>query len=340
MRDNVLGLHAVVAMDVDNDTVASVRTGCTTRKNVAGYDFTGLLCGAEGTLGVVTQATLRVWPIPGCCAAGRLSFATLTAAARAVAELLAIGVDVVRCELLDAASVRAFRTVQQQPTSSSSSSSSHKEVEEEEGDTLEEVPTLFLELQAPTETILREQMDMVNDSIGSFPEMRRAKWATGVADRQALWKARHSLYHAAIASRPGATSALVTDACVNLSHLPSLLEATAADVRTAGLVGPCFGHAGDGSFHCILPVSIETDTDEYWDRVHWVNHNLLQRTLAVGGTVTGEHGIGTGKRKYLEQQYGPGAIHMMRAIKRALDPHGLFNPGKVLDVEVEEQYNT
>eukprot|EP00977_Amphora_coffeiformis_P028266 scaffold34919_cov155-Amphora_coffeaeformis.AAC.3 len=334
MRDNLLGLQAVLAMDDDNknnnnNTTAAtlVQTGCTTRKNAAGYDLTSLLCGAEGTLGVVTQATLRVWPVPACCAAGRLSFTTLTAAARAVAELLAVGVDVVRCELLDAASVRAFCTVQKQQQ--------QHQTDDEEG-TLEEVPTLFLELQGPTETILQEQMDMVNELIGSYPETRHVKWATAVADRQALWKARHSLYYAAIASRPEATSALVTDACVNLSHLPALLEATAADVQTAGLVGPCFGHAGDGSFHCILPVSAETDSDEYWERVQWVNDNLLQRTLAVGGTVTGEHGIGTGKRKYLERQYGPGAIQMMRAIKRALDPHGLFNPGKVLELEVEK----
>jgi D-lactate dehydrogenase (cytochrome) len=118
---------------------------------------------------------------------------------------------------------------------------------------------------------------------------------------------------------------------VPLSHLPALLEATAADVRAEGIVGPCFGHAGDGSFHCILPVS-DNDPPAYWERVHRVNANLLRRTLAVGGTCTGEHGVGAGKIPYLEEQYGPGAVHAMKLIKQSLDPYGLMNPGKVVDM--------
>lgn len=313
MRDNLLGLQAVLA----NDQATVVRTGCTTRKNSAGYDLTSLLCGSEGTLAVITQATLRVWPVPACVVAGRAAFVSLAAAARAVAALTSVGVDLVRCEILDAASVKAFNTYNQQQNGATQD--------------LELVPTLFFELQGASESILQQQVDLVSEVLQD-DKTADTQWAWEAGARQALWKARHSLYYAAIASRPKATNAIVTDACVNLSHLPALLEATAADVQAAGLVGPCFGHAGDGSFHCILPVS-EEDTEDYWQRVHKVNDNLLQRTLAVGGTVTGEHGVGTGKIKYLEQQYGPGAVQMMRLIKSSLDPHGLLNPGKVLEDE-------
>jgi D-lactate dehydrogenase (cytochrome) len=322
MRDNVLGLQAILA----TDDAALLRTGGTTLKNSAGYDLTRLLCGSEGTLAVLTQATLRVWPVPTVTVAGRWQFKTLTAAGRAVALMRASGVDaLVRCEVLDASSVAAFLAYNERQSTSSSTQSHYN-------DNLALLPTLFLELQGATDAAVQEQVDLVTVLLQEETP-HAGEWATDADARTALWKARHSLYYAAMASRPGggATGALVTDAAVGLSHLPALLEATAADVKAAGLHGPCFGHAGDGSFHCILAVR-DDDTPEYWSKVHSVNQRLLERTLAVGGTVTGEHGIGVGKRQYLRQQYGDDTVNAMRLLKKAWDPYNLLNPGKVFTV--------
>ena len=327
MRENVLGLQAVLASDA---TAPIIHTGGTTTKNAAGYDLTRLLIGSEGTLGVITQATLRLWPVPAAVTAGRIQFESLTAAARAVALLRASGVDsLTRCELLDAASVQAFLTyqAQQQQQQQQQSLSSSSDISTQ----LELLPTLFVELQGASDEILAQQVDFVNTLLQDETP-HPAVWATDADARTNLWKCRHSLYYAAVASRPGgATGALVTDACVGLRHLPALLEATAADVQAQDeLHGPCFGHAGDGSFHCILAVR-DDDDDAYWRKIHAVNDALLQRTLAVGGTVTGEHGIGAGKRQYLRQQYGDTTVQAMRLLKQAWDPYHILNPGKIFN---------
>ena len=137
------------------------------------------------------------------------------------------------------------------------------------------------------------------------------------------------MYYASLNLRPGSKDAILTDACVPLSKFAEIIQATAKDVKELRVVGPCFGHAGDGNFHCILPV-VEGDSKEYLDKLHKVNNNLIQRTLKAGGTCTGEHGVGYGKIKYLEQQYGQGAVHTMKAIKQSLDPNNIMNPGKVI----------
>ena len=155
------------------------------------------------------------------------------------------------------------------------------------------------------------------------------KFTADEEERKSLWEARHKLFFASIASRPGAESAIVTDACVPLSSFANVITETVEDVKRHNVVGPCFGHAGDGNFHCILPI-LPDDSDEYISKLHLVNDNLIQRTIQVGGTCTGEHGVGYGKIKYLTQQYGKGGVKMMKQIKQGLDPNNIMNPGKVV----------
>jgi len=194
-----------------------------------------------------------------------------------------------------------------------------------------------LELSAVTEMALQEQVDLVQEILSGNDEdddQAAQDWqiATREQERMELWKARHGLYYAALQSRPGSSiGAVVTDACVPLSELAKVLTATAQDVEEKGVVGPCFGHAGDGNFHCILPI-LENEDEVYWGKINSIKENLIQRTLEVGGTCTGEHGIGFDKKKYLKQQYSGETIEMMKVIKKALDPKNLLNPGKVVDV--------
>jgi D-lactate dehydrogenase (cytochrome) len=168
----------------------------------------------------------------------------------------------------------------------------------------------------------------VNDFNGS-----NFQSASDEGTRQALWAARHRLYYSSIALKEGATprSTLLTDACVPLSHFANILAATANDVKELGVVGPCFGHAGDGNFHCIMPMA-DSDSDDYRKRAFQVNENLIERVISVGGTCTGEHGVGYGKKKYLERMYGEGGVDMMASVKKSLDPWNILNPGKIVDI--------
>lgn len=220
-----------------------------------------------------------------------------------------------RCELLDSSSVKAFNKYNKDSNNGV--------------DCMEEKPTLFLEIQASSHATLLEVLANVKEicceDFGGLDFQAR----TDPDERSALWAARHELYYASIRLRPNATTAILTDACVPLSSFASVVEATAHDVESEDVVGPIFGHAGDGNFHCILPISNEEDAD-YLERVHAVNDRLIKRTLEVGGTCTGEHGVGYGKTKYLEKQYCTGALDMMWAIKQSLDPNRIMNPGKVI----------
>ena len=310
-RENILALECVLA---SAPSAPIVQAGTRALKNSAGYDLLSLMCGAEGTLGVITSVSVRLHPIPQHVVAAVCIFDSLAHAAQAVAAIKLCEVPVSRCELLDATSVEAFNAYNHQAGQSSS-----REVK----------PTLFLEFQGSSEASLQEQVSMteaicIEDHGGSSFE-----FASSEEDRKVLWSARHSLALAAVALRPGSTGAIITDACVPLSQFASLIQATVADVKQYDVVGPCFGHAGDGNLHCILPVK-DDDPQDYLDRLEKVNENLIARTLQAGGTCTGEHGIGYGKMKYLERQYGPGAVHMMKAIKGALDPMNIMNPGKVV----------
>jgi len=305
MRENVLGLRAVLASG------ELFSTGGRARKSSAGYDLTRLLVGSEGTLAVITEVALRLQAVPAAAAAAVCLFPSLSAAASAVALVLQSGVPVSRCEILDGRTVAAFNAYA-------------VEVPD-----LVEGPTLLFEFEGTSEASVAEQAEISAECCaehggGSF------EWSTKAEERRRLWQARHATYYASLALRPGSRG-IVTDAAVPISQLAQVMEATAADVTASNVVGPIFGHAGDGNFHCIL-LSHPDDPAEYTERLHAVHYRLLERALACGGTCTGEHGIGIGKKAWLRKQHGDGAVGVMRAIKIALDPLNILNPDKVVDV--------
>ena len=281
MRENVLGLRAVLASG------ELVSTGGRARKSSAGYDLTRLLVGSEGTLAVITEVALRLQAVPAVAAAAVCLFPSLSAAASAVALVLQSGVPVSRCEILDGRTVAAFNAYA-------------AEVPD-----LVEGPTLLFEFEGTSEASVAEQAEISAECCaehggGSF------EWSTKAEERRRLWQARHATYYASLALRPGSRG-IVTDAAVPISQLAQVMEATAADVTASNVVGPIFGHAGDGNFHCIL-LSHPDDPAEYTERLHAVHYRLLERALACGGTCTGEHGIGIGKKAWLRKQHGDGAV--------------------------------
>jgi D-lactate dehydrogenase (cytochrome) len=306
MRENTLGLTAVTASG------EVVHTGGRARKSSAGYDLTRLLIGSEGTLAIITEAQLKLHPLPSSVSAATCTFPTLTDAANAVAQLLQCGVPVSRSEIVHASAIAAFNAYA-------------KDVPDKE-----ELPHIFLELEGVSDEAVAAAAEVArmccdDNSGGAF------EWASDEAERKRLWAARHGTYYASLALRPG-SKGIVTDAVVPISRMAEVMSATADDVEDAGVMGPIFGHAGDGNFHCILLVK-EDDPPEYVERLNSIHHRLIRRTLEAGGSCTGEHGIGFGKKEYLREQHGEPAIEMMRTLKRALDPHGIFNPAKVIDVD-------
>jgi D-lactate dehydrogenase (cytochrome) len=267
MRENILALECVLP----DGTIA--RCGTHALKSSAGYDLVSLMCGSEGTLGVITSVSVKLHPIPEHIMSAVCVFDNLQSAAAAVAALKLTNVPVARCELLDAPSVQAFN----QYNKSRGYQAEPREV----------LPTLFFEFHGPSEASVQEQVIMtqsicVHDYGGS-----NFQFESDEGKRKALWSARHDLYYATLALRPGATGAIVTDCCVPLSKFANLISNTAQQVLDLNVVGPCFGHAGDGNLHCILPVR-DDDNDEYLSRLHEVNDSLIRRTLEAGGTCTGE----------------------------------------------------
>ena len=255
-------------------------------------------------------------------------FESLADAANAVAVMKLSEIPMVRCELLDATSVAAFNQSLSADTSGGGGDGG--------GTIMEERPTLFLEFQGPSRASVEEQLRSTQticaDFGGSGFEHKSSE-----DDRRALWAARHGLYYAAIHHlRENTTTAVLTDACVPLSRFADAIAETVRDVADAGLVGPCFGHAGDGNFHCILPITDDEDED-YLSRVMAVQDRIVRRALEAGGTCTGEHGVGYGKIKYLKDQFGPGAVRTMELVKRGLDPNNILNPGKVVVVPVANE---
>lgn len=311
MRENVLGLECVLP----DGTVA--KCGSRALKSSAGYDVTALMTGSEGTLGIITNVTVRLHPIPDHIVAAVCVFEDLFSAAEATAAVKLSGIPVARCELLDESSVDAFNQYNQ-----SRNKDAHIEP-------MEVKPTLFFEFHGAVSSAVEEQARQTEAICMTDYGGSNFQFTSNETDRKELWAARHNLYYASLALRPGCKDAVLTDACVPLSKFAELISLTAQDVKEHGVVGPCFGHAGDGNFHCILPV-MESDSDSYIANVHHVNDNLIRRTLEAGGSCTGEHGVGYGKIKYLESQYGPGGVHMMRLIKQSLDPLNIMNPGKVV----------
>ena len=300
MADNVLALEVVLA----DGTV--IRTGSRAAKSSAGYDLTRLMIGSEGTLGVITEATLRLRGIPETVLGGIAAFPDLDSAVSAVILLVQMGLDIGRVELLDAMQIRACNAYSKLD--------------------LEETVTLFFECTG-TEVVAQ-------DTAETFAEIARdagathIDWSTDPDTRNKLWAARHDSYWAALALRPGCKG-LVSDACVPISALAENISAAQADLDAKGLIGTILGHVGDGNFHVVLMTDPE-DADEA-ARVEDFLHAITLRAQAAGGTCTGEHGIGQGKMGALAEEVGP-ALVAMRAVKAALDPKGILNPGKIFSI--------
>jgi D-lactate dehydrogenase (cytochrome) len=301
MKDNVLGLTAVLA----NGEV--VTTGRRAKKSSAGYDLTRLLIGSEGTLGVITSLTLKLHGIPEAIAGGHCPFPSVEAACNATIMTIQSGIPVARIELLDEVQVRATNIYSKL--------------------SLPETPMLFVEFHGSPASVA-EQSERFNE-IAAEHGGASFEWATKAEDRTRLWQARHDAALACKVLRPGG-QVVATDVCVPISRLAECVMATQRDIVANRLVAPIVGHVGDGNFHVAIVVNME-DTDEV-KAVEGMMERLAERALAMEGTCTGEHGIGQGKMKYLEPEHGAAALDAMRAIKRALDPDDIMNPGKIVAV--------
>src|SRR5262252_245405 len=301
MKDNVLALKVVLA---SGEVMTTARRA---KKSAAGYDLTRLIVGSEGTLGVITELTLRLAGIPEAIAAGVCPFPTVEACCNATILTIQSGIPVARIELLDALQVKACNAYSRLA--------------------LPETPMLFLEFHG-SEAGVAEQSQRFGEiarDLGGGP----FDWATKPEDRSRLWQARHDAYWAGRVLRPGA-QALATDVCVPISRLAECVTATQRDVAELGLVAPILGHVGDGNFHLSLLVDMADEAEV--KRVKALSERLVARALAMDGTSTGEHGVGQGKMKYLAGELGGPALAAMAAIKRALDPDDIMNPGKIVAI--------
>ncbi len=299
MRDNVLGLEVVLA---DGRVI---RTGSRARKSSAGYDLTALFVGAEGTLGLITELTLKLRGQPEAVSAAICAFPDTESAVDAVIATIQSGIPMARIEYLDAASAAAFNAYAKAD--------------------FPLVPHLMVEFHGSTSGAAEDAR--------RFGEIAAEFGATGfrhaqkTEERNELWRMRHNAYYAILATRPGAT-ALTTDICVPISRLAEAIEETAADIAAASIPGPILGHVGDGNFHAALLV--EPGNVRELEAAKKLAARMAERALRLGGTVTGEHGIGMGKTRYMRAEHGEG-WDVMATIKRALDPEGIMNPGKLVE---------
>ncbi|MDF1620135.1 FAD-binding oxidoreductase [Pseudothioclava nitratireducens] len=298
MRDNVAALEVVLA----DGTV--IRTGSGARKSAAGYDLTALMLGSEGTLGIITELTLRLHGQPEAVSSAVCAFESFEAAVETVQMTIQMGIPMARIEFVDEQVARMFNAAN--------------------GTELPEKPHLMIEFHG-SEQAVAEQSERFGEVVAEMGGADFA-WATTTEDRNRLWKMRHGAYPACLAARPGCMG-LVTDICVPISRLAEAVAETRADIAEAGLQGPILGHVGDGNFHAIL--LLDRDDAEELARAKTVAGRLAERALRLGGTVTGEHGVGLGKRGYMEAEHGVG-WQVMGAIKTALDPLGILNPGKLI----------
>ena len=299
MKDNILALEAVMA---DGQVI---RTGTRAKKSSAGYDLTRLLIGSEGTLGLITELTVKLQGVPEVIAGGICSFPSVEAACNAVINTIQYGIPVARIELLDTVQVCACNRYS--------------------GLELPEETLLLLEFHG-TKHGVGEQSEMFGEIASEYTPYE-FKWTTDQEARTKLWKARHNAFWAAMALVPGGI-AMSTDVCVPISRLAECVEDTRRDIEESGIIAPIVGHVGDGNFHT-LPIALPDDV-EAWKRIQSFVERLSERAIAMDGTCTGEHGIGQGKIKYLRQEMGP-AIDMMIAVKQALDPNDILNPGKLFN---------
>tara|TARA_B100001059_G_scaffold97433_1_gene96700 strand:- start:1886 stop:3259 length:1374 start_codon:yes stop_codon:yes gene_type:complete len=298
MRDNVIGLQVVLA---DGRVI---RTGTRARKTAAGYDLTALFVGSEGTLGLITEIGLRLHPRPEAISAGIVAFERMDQAVRAVVDTIQLSLPMARLEFVDAATAAAFNL--------------YASAE------MAEKPHLLFELHGSEQSVA--------EHAHSFGEICSAvggeafQWSSQTEERTALWTLRHNAYYAILASRPGAR-AIVTDICVPISRLAEAVEETRADIAASPITGPILGHVGDGNFHAIL--LIDPDNAAEHSAALRMSDRMVDRALHLGGTATGEHGVGMGKLKFMDQEHGP-AWGLMGDLKRQLDPQNILNPGKLV----------
>ena len=301
MRENVLGLEVVTASG------EVIRTGTRAKKSSAGYDLTRLMVGSEGTLGVITEITLRIYPLPEAISAAICSFPSIEAAVRTVIQVIQLGVPIARVELIDHNTVRMVNA--------------HSKLG------LREEPMLLMEFHGSPAGV-KEQAETVQEIASEFGG-NAFEWAVTPEERTRLWTARHNAYFAAIQSRPGCR-AISTDTCVPISRLADCLLDSVAEADASGIPYFLVGHVGDGNFHFgyLLDPSIPKEREIAEE----LNHKLVTRALSLEGTCTGEHGVGLHKMDFLVTEAGAGAVDMMRTIKRALDPKNIMNPGKIFSL--------
>lgn len=299
MRDNVLSLTVVLA----NGEV--IRTSSRARKSAAGYDLTRLFVGSEGTLGIITEVTLRLHGIPEAAAAATCCFPDLVSAAEAAIAVIQYGVPIARVELMEKRLVDYTNAFS--------------------GLSLEGGDTLVFEFHGSGQSV-EDQVTTVKDIVADFGGSAFA-WATAPEDRSRLWKARHDAFYAVLAARTG-SKGWATDICVPISELAGSVALARDLVEKAGATAAILGHVGDGNFHVMF--AVDPDDKDELERVRSINAELIHHAIAVGGTSTGEHGIGSGKIDYMREEFGDAGLGVMRAIKAAIDPKGIFNPGKIL----------
>jgi D-lactate dehydrogenase (cytochrome) len=301
MRENVLGLTVVTADG------RIIKTSGRSRKSAAGYDLTRLFVGSEGTLGIITEVTVRLYAVPEAMSAAVCSFKDIAGAVGTVIQTLQAGIPIARSEALCATTMKAINAYSKT--------------------TYNEQPTLFLEFHGSERGVV-EQAELVQE-IAKERGGEGFQWTTKPEDRNRLWAARHQAYFAGLQLRPGAR-AVSTDVCVPISRLTECMVETAVDIAKASMPIPMFGHVGDGNFHCMILIRPDVEAD--LAEAKRFNDRLVDRALAMEGTCTGEHGVGFGKIDWLRKEHG-GGVDLMAAIKRTLDPENLLNPGKVVAVE-------
>jgi len=298
MRENVLALQVVTASG------EVIRTGTGAKKSSAGYDLTRLMVGSEGTLGVITEITLKLYPLPEAVMAATCAFSSLADAVNTTIQIIQLGVPIARCELLDGNTVRMVNQ--------------HSKLGLTEG------PMMLMEFHgspAGVQEQIATVQDIVKDNHG-----HGFQWADTPEERTRLWTARHNAYFAGIQSRPGCRC-ITTDTCVPISKLADALLDSVDEANAAGIPYFMVGHVGDGNFH--MGYLIDPDDAKERETAEQLNSQLVDRALRLGGTCTGEHGVGLHKMDFLVHEAGTGAVAMMRAIKQALDPHNILNPGKI-----------
>jgi D-lactate dehydrogenase (cytochrome) len=301
MRENVLGLTVVTASG------EVIHTGTRAKKSSAGYDLTRLFVGSEGTLGVITEVTLKLYPLPEAVSAAICHFPTIGAAVQATIQIIQMGVPIARCELLDVNAVRA--------------------VNEHSRLGLREAPMLLMEFHGSVAGV-KEQAETVQ-AIASDMGGEDFEWASTPEERTRLWSARHKAYFAGMSKHPGCRT-VTTDTCVPISRLAEIIEASVSEADASGLPYYIVGHVGDGNFH--LAYLVKNGDAAQRATAEQLSLQMVQRAIGFEGTCTGEHGIGLHKQGFLVDETGAGAVEMMRTLKRALDPKNILNPGKIFSL--------